>query len=414
MQKATVDNLPTKRRLPFTGIALAVLWVVFFANAFLVYLYHPNGAGDFGYYYRGGMRLADGLPLYTGINPSLDYVGPPLLVQVIAPIVAPLDIQSASIVWFVFNAALLIGCLLLLSRYLKTRQQQYILCGLAVFFNPLFNTFWIGQVTVVLLACTVGAWAAYREDRPLIAGVLLSLATWIKFYPGLLILYFMWKREWRVTAAAFVAGMLMLALQIIGVSWAEFYLYFTELLPELVVSGQLVVTHSNHSILGFFQKLFLERPFVIPLVESELLFNLGRYGTTIALLGASLWLTLRPAKLSDTPPQQYDFEYSLVMIVSLFLGSTLFIAGMISLLLTYTVFMMHWRSIHRKQRIGLVLAIGYVLINTHLFIILGILQPPSENELPALMLSTSFFGMLMTMLINMFILARIRPQANTT
>lgn len=389
-------------------LPVMLLWLVYLAVVLLIYTHHPNGAGDFAYYYRGAVRLNQGRDLYADLAPN-DYVGPPLLVQVIAPVVAIADLRAASLVWFAANVAALFGTLALLDRYVTGPRSRLLLWIAPVFFVPTLMSFWHGQATVILCLLTVGAWAAVKEDRPILAGVLLAVGAWIKFYPGLLILYFLWKREGRVVIGALAAGLLLGLVQMVGVGPQVFFGYFTGVLPGLLAEGQPHLSHSNQSVLGFSLRLFADVPQVVPLAVSPTLFNLTRLSLMLALLGGTLWLIARPVRLAQTPARKFDLEYALVLIDALLLGSTLWLAGMFSLLLVY-VALLREAPRRSRRRLALWCVLTFALIALHLFLGLGILQPPSENTLPGLALSTPFFGILLLWWMTAQEAANIRPS----
>ena len=70
---------------------------------------------------------------------------------------------------------------------------------------------WLGQVTPVIAAALIGAWYCIRRDRPLIAGVLLGLAT-VK--PQMLFLPALWlllDRQWTCLLVAGTVALLLAA-----------------------------------------------------------------------------------------------------------------------------------------------------------------------------------------------------------
>jgi hypothetical protein len=168
-------------------------------------------------------------------------------------------------------------------------------------------------------------------------------------------------------------------------------------LPVLAAEGQPALNHSNNAVLGFAQKLFSESPQIIPLVISPALVMLTRWGLTFALVGITLYLISRPARIAQTSSEKFDLEYAAVLLVALLSGSTLGIHGMLSVLLVYVILFRsrYGLSLSARRWFKLLAATSALFINLHLFIILGYLQPPSANTLPALALSLPFFGMIL-------------------
>ncbi len=402
-------------RKSFNSVWLLVglLWVVFLGATFFLYMNHPNGGGDFSYYYRGMQRLLNGTPLYENLA-AVDYVGPPLQIQLMSPLaMLTADQAGAERLWFGINVIVLLGTLALLSRYVSQRHHRLILWTAPVFFIATYQSFLFGQVTIILFALTAGAWAAYREQRPILAGVLLAVAVWTKFYPGLLLAYFLWKREWRVVLAGAVTTFVVIGLQAAISGTDTLLYYFTHVLPELAAEGQPYLNHSNNSILGFAQKTFTEAPQVIPLLVSPALMTITRYGLLLGLGGLTLYFLSRPAiPLARTSLEKYDLEYAAVLLVALLGGSTLGLHGMLSALLPFVVLFRHRYGLTSpvRLRLKLISLMAVLLINLHYFLIIGYLLPPSDAELSALVLSLPFFGMLLIWGLVVWMLAHVSRQ----
>lgn len=394
-------------------ILVGLLWLLFLTAALWLYLNHPNGAGDFAIYYRGALRVIDGTPLYTNLHAG-EYQGPPLVVQLTAPIVALTEnFQQSAVVWFVVNVLMLVGTLAALLRYLPGQRTRLSLVAASVFFSPILVTLWWGQSSPLVFALTAWAWIAYKEKKPLLTGVLLAIAVWTKFYPGLLIVYFIWKRESRVTAGAIIGTIVVTAFQA-GLCGVEVFLgYFTDVLPTLFTQGEPSVIYGSHSILSFAQRLFGEAPQVIPVLVNPVLLTITRVGLSLALLVTTTLAISRPVRLSQTPPGRFDLEYILVLHAALLLGSTLGTYSLVSILLSFILILRNTPR-PRIQLTGLGLFITGVLMTLHPLIVIGYLQPPSENTLPALALALPFFAMVMLWGLVAFVLFKQQQVAATT
>jgi alpha-1,2-mannosyltransferase len=80
----------------------------------------------------------------------------------------------------------------------------------------------LGNVGVLVLFLIVTAWFLVERGREWEAGVALGLATLIKLLPGLLILFFLLKRRWRLAgAAAATTVVLGLGLPALTVGWKQ-------------------------------------------------------------------------------------------------------------------------------------------------------------------------------------------------
>ena len=76
---------------------------------------------------------------------------------------------------------------------------------LILFSNPARMAIGWGQFTPYLFALTFMSLYLEERGKSIAAGLLLAVATWCKFFPGLLVLYWLFRRDFR-SVAAFLAG----------------------------------------------------------------------------------------------------------------------------------------------------------------------------------------------------------------
>ncbi len=67
-----------------------------------------------------------------------------------------------------------------------------------------YDTFQLGQPNLMLLALLLGAFICLRNGRQSAAGGLVALATAVKAFPVMLVVYFLWRRQSRAVTAFFV------------------------------------------------------------------------------------------------------------------------------------------------------------------------------------------------------------------
>lgn len=154
-------------------------------------------------------------------------------------------------------------------------------------------------------------------------------AAWIKVFPALLIIYFIWKREWRVALGAVVGGIALGVLQI-AISGSELMLEMFPTLFSLTNEGQSLWVYTNASILGFSMKTFLAHADTAPLVISPTFYTISRIGLSLLVVGGMLYVTA-PRRSKNA----FDSEYSLVLLTSLLISPTLFPTSMPPVLLCY-------------------------------------------------------------------------------
>ncbi len=155
-------------------------------------------------------RLLAGQPLYEH-QPVLGVWWPPFLILALLPfgLIAKLSLTAAKATYALVNVACLGWSLTRLPR----TQPTHVALGLAAVAVPLQTNFEYLNFNAILLAlvvATAGDLEAGREER---AGLWAGLATAFKAFPGLLLIYFAYRRRWRAltvglattTAATLVA-----------------------------------------------------------------------------------------------------------------------------------------------------------------------------------------------------------------
>lgn len=70
---------------------------------------------------------------------------------------------------------------------------------------PLLHNLKWGQVSIILTACVIGAFHVHVAKKSILAGIILALATAIKYYPIIFLSYFVMKRDFRVCISFAVA-----------------------------------------------------------------------------------------------------------------------------------------------------------------------------------------------------------------
>ena len=107
------------------------------------------------------------------------------------------------------------------------------ICTILLVWEPFANTMASGQISIILAGFIIGGFLLTEYyGRPSLGGFLFGLATLIKLFPGLIILYLFLRRRWycvTVMIVTVVAG-LLLTVAIVGVEQNLFYI--RSILPE--------------------------------------------------------------------------------------------------------------------------------------------------------------------------------------
>jgi hypothetical protein len=338
----------TKRRFRDADVAdlqliLAVIVVLALSQYLLLALLsqvREDAATDFFINYTAAMVLAQGRNIYDvsslreasqlaeAPSPFFDfsslfvtYITPPFHVILLVPFV-PLGYEKARIAYLLLNNILLFSSLAMVLRARSAASRssvpQCLLALLLVFtFEPIYVSLKLGQVDFVILFLIATSFWAYKSGRDAIVGVCLALAAMIKLSPALLIVYFLWKREFSVFVSAVVTTVLvgMLSWAIVG---HEAVLFFsTTLLPALLKGSAFF---QNQSLNGLISRFFVDPRLYYSLEEfpsirqARVLSGLA----SLALVGVGAFIT---RKRIDRNSLRFDLEFSLAMVTMLLVSS---------------------------------------------------------------------------------------------
>jgi hypothetical protein len=136
----------------------------------------------------------------------------------------PLSPAVASQVWFVVSHLCVVGSCVLIARILFPRRQMPalgLMLAVCAVCHPLARNLTAGQLNAVLLLCYAGAFALLVSRRAGMAGSVLGFAAMFKLSPGLFLVHFAARREWRPLAAmaamCVVLGLVSLAAVGVGI-----------------------------------------------------------------------------------------------------------------------------------------------------------------------------------------------------
>jgi len=250
-------------------------------------------------------RILDGLVLYH--TPQTQGIWwPPFALLVVVPFAALADasLVLAKACWGVLGIVALAWSVHECGRRWGWRPA---LVALAVVLFPVHNNFHHLNFETLLLALLVAAAADLADGRAARAGVWVGLATALKIFPGLLLPYFAWRRQWKAFGAgvAVAAGVTILALLPYGPGGA---LEALENFVTLTIHGQ---NFQGGTIVGFhMQKL------------GRLGYAIGGTAVSIValhLLAAGLvlaTLSRRAARPPDDPPLEVGIVILFAVLVT--------------------------------------------------------------------------------------------------
>ncbi len=262
---------------------------------------------DFPNYFVAASIHRAGIPLdrayeWTWFQRQKDHLGidqalvgfaphPPLCALPFVPL-AGMQALNAKRVWLVCNLGFLALIFWILRRETKLSWLHVILISLLCI-APLRANLLDGQYYILVLLLICAAYHALRENHSLSSGLLLAVGAGLKLFPGLFLILFLWKRNWRA-ATGLILGFLALTAISIGVfGWNVHQVYVTEVLPR-ALRGELLAPYSSRwsALTPLWHRMFLLEPELnpTPLLNSAVLFSIFQAVTTVVVWFSYLML----------------------------------------------------------------------------------------------------------------------------
>lgn len=262
-------------------------------------------ATDYAIYYKAGEQFrSDPSTLYHPTNTGFDqFLYPPPAITLFS-LFSFIPYQPSYWLFSILMYASLIASLLIWKRIdskrlgFESEKDNYLFIAFALTSAPMFHNITLGQVNcLVLLLCML--YLYFAEKKPVIAGIFLAAACWIKVYPVVLALWGVFSKERRKSVYSFVISgasvILLLAL------FVPFNLYFDFAEKMLLVSKYSCSNVINQSVTGFFLRHHVpfEKIFMWPNVyEVPGWIRMSNYLLfAAAMIGAGVQLYRNPDKI---------------------------------------------------------------------------------------------------------------------
>ncbi len=341
-----------RERLQAGSLRYAAAWLIFLAFAAIilskgVWPSLQNPRGDFANYYTAARLVAEGRPLqnayrdFTWFQKQIDRFGithqlggfiphPPPTALVMLPL-ARFEPLTAKRIWIVLNLALAICCIVLFARIAQTSWLPVAIIFLGTGFG-LINNFLFGQMYLLLLATLAAGIYLQQRGHAIAAGIMFGLMIPMKYVGAFFLIYFAWKKEWRVVLAGICATLAVAWFAIWFAGFEIFLVFFNEVLPRHV-QGEIqdpfaIQFQSWNSML---RRMFVHNASLNPQppMSSELLFLVLKNLIPWLWLAVFAWM-YRETKFDgafDIPPlkgdcleQQRLFEIALLPLAILLIS----------------------------------------------------------------------------------------------
>jgi alpha-1,2-mannosyltransferase len=285
---------------------------------------------DFSAYFLAAHRLAAGAALYdpaqlSGTFPPQEqfaYLYPPFLAVALLPFSALGDFRAGMWIWAAIELFALIAATVVFARQRRLPNLVIVLligCELAL--AQVASELAIGNVHLILVGLFVLAWVGVeRGDRAGAygAGVAIGVATIIKVFPGVLILWLLLTRRFRAALAAIVTMGVLAAITLpwVGVgAWFDYVRVLANIGPPADVWSSIAPTTVLSELTGF---------------------TIARVIVLLLGLGVITWAAFRrPAPIS----------FAIALMVSILIVPTLYAHSMslaVAPLLIYAVYSVDW------------------------------------------------------------------------
>jgi hypothetical protein len=168
-----------------------------------------------------------------------------------------LEFRYAKILWILILHVLLIVSLGLLIILINP-EKDFVLTSILIFmvfsFQPLRETVSVGNSDIVILFFLVLNYFFFKKNLPLLSGIFLAFAAFIKFSYGFLFLFFLWKRKYRIFFSAVITFFFLelFALLILGL---DVHLAYIKVLQKITQTGLYSLNIYSHSVRVMFYRL---------------------------------------------------------------------------------------------------------------------------------------------------------------
>lgn len=308
------------------------LFVYLYRNGYVVWFSGTHN--DFKHLYFGALALRRGLSPYdfdtlgalaashfgqpVALNP---FVYPPFTGTILSPLTA-WPFSQAAHAWIVANHFFLLGAVALVLWALNgtgrhptgTRQAMFLaasafaLVMLASF--PNYRNLSAGQLNGILLILIALALACEARSKPYLAVICLALAAMIKLTPGILLLHYVLRGQWKVMGTFFAAFLVLTGLSLLSASW-EVHMEFLPLMAQMGYGS------STNAALGetFYSDVFNQAPSAfwyrlltdqsakragtVGIINSPILAKTLSYATALVIVGLTAYRSWRLRRYPD-------------------------------------------------------------------------------------------------------------------
>lgn len=232
-------------------------------------------------------------------------------------------------------------------------------------FLPTRASLGLGQSDITIFFPMVVAFWAFSRDHDLVGGIALGVAILTKIAPAVFLVYWLWKREWRVLIYALATSILiiLISLPFVGIDlWIRFV---TQIFPALSTGTAYA---QNQSLPGLINRLMLEPRFAAGLQSAPNVPAIRAVSTAAELILVGLAMLVTGGRRGSRNSLRFALEFSVWLIVLLIISPIAWDHYFTWLLLPITVLLSSLLNsqltIARGAILFSALVVGLWLVNT--------------------------------------------------
>jgi hypothetical protein len=196
------------------------------------------------------------------------YLYSPILAQLFIPLTF-LDYPDYFLLLFIFNGLLIFLSILLIYRLLELKEEKTQLPLVFLFLImlgniPLLTTVDYGQINILVFNMILLSMVLLKSDKKFISSLLLCFAIFIKIYPALFLVLFLFEKKYRYILYSVINFIIILLISIILFSQSH-WCGFIDMSLDNFISGEKsnlffdFGAHINNcSLNGFLSQLFIK------------------------------------------------------------------------------------------------------------------------------------------------------------
>ncbi len=361
-----------------------LLIILFSISLFLILkVLFLSGFPDFtGYYYGAQHILNSQNPYVQDVNYFTPQSYPPFTLILFIPFTF-LSYETASKLWVLFSILAAIYTIYLLSKILNPSFFSTInlfFSSLVFLSFPLKFTLGMGQINILALLLLTFAFYFIRKNKLYYSGFFLALSFFIKFFPILLLVYFIIRKKWKILGAFIITIITITGITTLILPPSTVLYYFQTVLPSLLSSWK--GDYYNQALTGLLSRNITD------LYWRELL----RIIIPIILFSVNFFAIL---KAGSKTKQRENLEIASLVTLNVLINNFSWQHHYVFLILPFIIMTFAFLNMPDRKYLFIPLIISYILVSINF---------KNPGILPLLLQSHVFFGGLILWMMSIYIL----------